>query len=162
MQYLTESQLQFWNDNGYIIIKDYFTEAQKAELVEWVEDLESRPETAGKWMKYFEKPANNPNGRQLCRVENFLQFHDGFNDLLRGEKLIGVLSELMDEPAVLFKEKINFKLRKNCLLDLVCLSQHCRARLRDNLCAGELGSLNSIVSVSYLAQRCRRIRSYVA
>lgn len=110
MQYLTEEQLKFWNDNGFLVVKDYFTDAQKSELVEWVEDLESRPETAGKWMKYFEKPANNPNGRQLCRVENFLQFHEGFDNLLRGEKVIGILTELMDEPAVLFKEKINFKL----------------------------------------------------
>ncbi|MFT5020063.1 MAG: hypothetical protein ACI9CU_001457, partial [Polaribacter sp.] len=102
MQYLTESQLQFWKGNGYLIIKDYFTDSQKAELVEWVEDLEYRPETAGKWMKYFENPASDPSVRQLCRVENFLQFHDGFDDLLRGKKLIGVLSELMAEPAVLF------------------------------------------------------------
>jgi ectoine hydroxylase-related dioxygenase (phytanoyl-CoA dioxygenase family) len=108
--YLTATQQDFWKKNGYIIIKDYFNEEQKAELVNWVEDLETRPETAGKWMKYFETPATDPNGRQLCRVENFLQFHEGFDELLRGEKLIGVLSELMGEPAMLFKEKINFKL----------------------------------------------------
>jgi ectoine hydroxylase-related dioxygenase (phytanoyl-CoA dioxygenase family) len=108
--YLTSTQQGFWKKNGYIIIKDYFNEEQKAELVNWVEDLETRPETAGKWMKYFETPATDPNGRQLCRVENFLQFHEGFDELLRGEKLIGVLSELMGEPAMLFKEKINFKL----------------------------------------------------
>ena len=110
IHYLSEEQLQFWKDNGFIIIKDYFTDKQKAELVEWVEDLETRPETAGKWTKYFETPSNNPKGRQLCRVENFLQFHEGFDNLLQGPKLIGVLFELMDEPAVLFKEKINFKL----------------------------------------------------
>ena len=61
-------------------------------------------------MKYFEAPLGEPGGRQLCRVENFLQFHAGFDALLRGERLIGILSELMGEPAVLFKEKINFKL----------------------------------------------------
>ncbi len=109
-QYLTEAQLSSWKENGYLIIKDYFTNAQKAELVTWVEDLEHRPETAGKWMKYFESPASKPDSRQLCRVENFLQYHDGFDGLLQGEKILGVLSELMDEPAVLFKEKINFKL----------------------------------------------------
>jgi 2-aminoethylphosphonate dioxygenase len=109
-QYLSDSQLKFWKENGFVIIKNYFTEVQKAELVAWVEDLENRPETAGKWMKYFEVPASNPSGRQLCRVENFLQFHEGFDGLLQGEKILGVLSELMGEQAVLFKEKINFKL----------------------------------------------------
>jgi ectoine hydroxylase-related dioxygenase (phytanoyl-CoA dioxygenase family) len=110
MSYLTDSQLKFWQDNGYVVVKDYFTQSQKAELIAWVEDMESRPETAGKWMKYFETPSTDPAGRQLCRVENFLQFHDGFDGLLRGDKIIGILSELMGEPAVLFKEKINFKL----------------------------------------------------
>ena len=42
----------------------------------------TREETAGKWMKYFEKPNNDPQGRQLCRVENFLQYHEGFDNLL--------------------------------------------------------------------------------
>ena len=78
--------------------------------MEWAEDLAARPETPGKWMKYFEAPLHDPEGRQLCRVENFLEYHAGFDRLLRGERILGILSELMGEPAVLFKEKINFKL----------------------------------------------------
>jgi len=109
-QFLASEQLDFWTDNGYLKIRDFFTPSQKQELREWVEDMQARPESAGKWMKYFEAPLNDPDGRQLCRVENFLQYHVGFDELLRGEKLIGILSELMQEPAVLFKEKINFKL----------------------------------------------------
>lgn len=108
--FLSDEQLQSWNKDGFLVIKDYFNEEQKQELVDWVEDLEARPETAGKWMKYFEHPASDPKVRQLCRVENFLQYHEGFDGLLQGEKIIGILSELMEEPAVLFKEKINFKL----------------------------------------------------
>ena len=109
-KYLTEEQLKFWDENGYLVLTDYFTPEQVEDLNSWVEDLESRPETPGKWMKYFETPANDPTGRQLCRVENFLQYHEGFAGLLEGERVIGILSELMGEQAVLFKEKINFKL----------------------------------------------------
>lgn len=108
--FLTPEQLQFWDENGYLVLTDYFTPKQVTEVQEWVADLEARPETPGKWMKYFEAPADDPEGRQLCRVENFLQYHEGFANLLDGEKIIGILSELMGEPAVLFKEKINFKL----------------------------------------------------
>ena len=108
--YLSEQQLNLWQQDGCLKIGDYFTESQKQELLAWVVDMQTRPESAGKWMKYFEAPVGEPGGRQLCRVENFLQFHTGFDALLRGERLIGILSELMGEPAVLFKEKINFKL----------------------------------------------------
>lgn len=110
MAYLTPEQKQHWEDHGYIHLTDFFTDQEKKELVEWVADLEARPETAGKWMKYFEKPADGSEGRLLCRVENFLQYHEGFDNLLRGERIYGILEELMGEPAVLFKEKINFKL----------------------------------------------------
>ena len=108
--YLSEEQLDVWQQDGCLKVGDYFTESQKKELLAWVVDMQARPESAGKWMKYFEAPVGEPDGRQLCRVENFLQFHAGFDALLRGERLIGILSELMGEPAVLFKEKINFKL----------------------------------------------------
>jgi hypothetical protein len=108
--FLNQAQLDFWEANGFLKISELFTESQKQELISWATELQARPETVGRWMQYFEVPLHDPAGRQLCRVENFLQFHDGFEALLRGEKLIGILSELMQEPAVLFKEKINFKL----------------------------------------------------
>ena len=105
---LTQTQLDFWKENGYLVIKDYFTEAGKKELVEWVGDMETRPETPGKWMKYFEQSGNNE--RLLCRIENFLDYEATLNALATGPLLTTWLGQLMAEPAVLFKEKINFKL----------------------------------------------------
>lgn len=110
MSILTRSQIEFWEKNGYLHINDYFTPGQKQELIGWVEELEQWPETPGKWMKYFEPGIDAPNARLLCRVENFLDYHEGFKSLLNSESILGMLSGLMNEPAVLFKEKINFKL----------------------------------------------------
>src|ERR1051325_6375244 len=100
--HLSTEQLKFWQQSGFIKISDFFSEEQKRELIAWGEDMESRPETPGKWMKYFEVPLADPAGRQLCRVENFLQYHQGFDNLLRGAKILAMLSMLMGEPAVLF------------------------------------------------------------
>jgi hypothetical protein len=108
--YLSAEQLEFWKQNGYLKVTGFFSEEGKQELIAWTEDLQHRPETPGKWMKYYEAPVDNPEGKQLCRVEDFLTYHEGLEQLLKGEKIIGMLSELMNEPAVLFKEKINFKL----------------------------------------------------
>jgi ectoine hydroxylase-related dioxygenase (phytanoyl-CoA dioxygenase family) len=61
-------------------------------------------------MKYFERSSNDDSARLLCRVENFIPFHDGFDSFLNDERNLALLSDLMGERAMLFKEKINFKL----------------------------------------------------
>lgn len=111
MEKLTSEQLRFWNENGYLLLKGYFSGKMKQDLADWVGDLERRPETPGKWMKYFERSAISPgSGRLLCRVEDFLPYHDGLRELLTGDAILSIVSELMGESAVLFKEKINYKL----------------------------------------------------
>jgi len=109
MSMLTSSQRRFWEENGYLLMKGYFDPHRKQALTEWVRDLEARPETPGKWMKYFES-ASDDSRRLLCRVENFVPYHDGMRDLLCGQEMLEIMGELMGEEAVLFKEKINFKL----------------------------------------------------
>jgi 2-aminoethylphosphonate dioxygenase len=53
---------------------------------------------------------NSRDERVLCRTENYVDCHEGFNKLLRGKRLLGLLEELSGEPMLLFKEKINYKL----------------------------------------------------
>lgn len=105
---LDAEQLACWHTHGYLKIAGFFSTAQRSALRDWVDDFQHRPETAGKWMKYFE---SGPAGaRQLCRVENFLPFHDGFAHLINGPRTLAIIAALFGEPAVLFKEKINYKL----------------------------------------------------
>ena len=68
-------------------------------------------------MKYFEKTEHD--GRQLCRIENFVPYHKALCDLLTGPTTIAVLAKLFGEDAVLFKEKINFKLAGGVALVLI-------------------------------------------
>jgi phosphonate degradation associated HDIG domain protein len=105
---LREEQLEFWRTHGYLKIEGHLDTFECAALSAWVEDLRARPETPGKWMKYFERAANGD--RQLCRVENFIQYHEGFDRLITGPRTLAMVSALFGEGAVLFKEKINYKL----------------------------------------------------
>jgi hypothetical protein len=50
------------------------------------------------------------HGSALCRSENFVPFHDGLRALLTTGTMLATASALLDEPAVLYKEKINYKL----------------------------------------------------
>ena len=105
---LTQQQLASWRSNQVLALPGILRGEALRSLEAWTEDLASRPERAGRWMKYFERTASTD--KQLCRVEDFLPYHAGFDALLRGPDLLARVSELMNEAGILFKEKINFKL----------------------------------------------------
>lgn len=104
---LNAEQKKHWKQHGFLKITDLFTQDEKVAIELWVDEIYNWPETPGKWMKYFE---TRNHKRMVCRVENFLDYHSGMKELLSGKRTIGILSELMSEDAVLFKEKINYKL----------------------------------------------------
>jgi hypothetical protein len=41
-------------------------------------------------------------------MSDYANYHPGFGGLFRGERLIRILTDLMGEQAVLFKEKVRF------------------------------------------------------
>jgi len=96
--------------DGFVVVPGLFDEAEIREISAWTDDLQGRPEEPGRCMMYFEQSLLRPGERVLQRIENFCPFHAGFAALCDGEKLRGSVSRLLGEPAVLFKDKINFKL----------------------------------------------------
>jgi ectoine hydroxylase-related dioxygenase (phytanoyl-CoA dioxygenase family) len=60
-------------------------------------------------MVYYEDSLQQPGERIVQRIEYFCGFHAALNGLVNG-RLKAALAELLGEGAVLFKEKINFKL----------------------------------------------------
>lgn len=97
-----------WARNGYALLPAYFDPPAVERIRAWTTELAEWPETPGQWMKYFEAGVSEP--RQLCRVENFIDYHAGIASTILDEKLFDLLGQLMGEPARLFKEKINYKL----------------------------------------------------
>jgi len=76
-----------------------------AELRDWIGAVMAWPDE-GPWLHYREETTNGP---RLCRTENFIPFHDGLRSLLTQGELAETASLLLEEPAVLYKEKINYK-----------------------------------------------------
>lgn len=101
-----QNSIKQFHDDGYLISTDLLSPAEKKKLIEYTNEILGLPETAHKWMQYYEIVNDK---RTLCRTENFLDYFPELDQLIRG-KLNDAVSELLGEPAILFKEKINFKL----------------------------------------------------
>ena len=103
-------QREVFQRDGFVVVPGLFDALEIARISDWTDELEQAPEVPGRAMKYYEPSLLRPGGRVLQRIENFCPFHDGFAALCDGDKLRGSVSRLLGEPAVLFKDKINFKL----------------------------------------------------
>ena len=109
-QLLTPQQLEEFERDGFLLIRNAFKPKEIDQVVSWVNEVQDYPEVPGKHMMYFEKSLLDTGERILQRMENVYEYHEGLKGLFDSDPLKGVVSGLFGEPAVLFKDKINFKL----------------------------------------------------
>ncbi len=107
---LTEKHLSDFERDGFLIVKGLYDANEMQEITSWTEEVTSYPEVPGKYMMYFEQSKLNSEDRILSRMEDFEPYHTGFSQLFDGEKMKGIISQLFHEEAVLYKDKINFKM----------------------------------------------------
>ncbi|KAJ5919507.1 hypothetical protein N7454_009342 [Penicillium verhagenii] len=106
---LFTSQVQSFKENGYLLVRGFFSDPEAKSLQQWSQEVHDLPRTPNvPWMPYEE--VNWKGDRVLCRTENFANSHSGFDSFLRGERAISMLQQLAGEEMLLFKEKINYKL----------------------------------------------------
>ena len=106
---LTAQQVAHYLSKAWVAVPGFFSLEQTAQISAWVEELERRPERPGAEMVYHEPKLNDPSVRLVQRIENFCAFHSGFGELVQ-DRLKSAIEVLMGEPALLFKDKINFKM----------------------------------------------------
>ena len=104
------AELAAMDRDGYLVVRGLFDAAETARLLRWTEQISAEPEQPGRHMVYHEDSLTEPHRRVVQRIENFCPFHPQFDALIRRGKLVSWTSALMRAPAVLFKEKINFKM----------------------------------------------------
>jgi len=97
-----------WKKSGYLHLQGFFDEVEHDKIKTFATKITEWADTPGKWMKYYEATPAGDN-KVLCRIENFLPYHQPLYDLILQARVWDILQTLMQEPAVLFKEKINFK-----------------------------------------------------
>jgi hypothetical protein len=107
---LSAAEVAAFRRDGFVVVRQFFARDEMRRVTGWVDELQAYPEVPGAHMMYFEQSAGEPGRRLLNRIENFAPFHSGLGELVVGRKLIDALTALVGEPALLFKDKINFKL----------------------------------------------------
>ncbi len=105
---LNDEQIEQFKKDGFLVLKQGFNPEDTAKIIKWTTELAEMPEESGRHWVYHETSQLDPNLSLINRIENFSPFHSGFAEL--GKALINPMSQLLGEEAVLFKEKINFKL----------------------------------------------------
>ena len=110
LKILTENQVQGFERDGFLIVEKCFDPEVIKGIIAWTDEVQNYPEIAGKYMMYFEESLLQPGDHILQRLENFYPYHQGFRELFDGDDILGRVSDLFGQPAILFKDKINFKL----------------------------------------------------
>jgi ectoine hydroxylase-related dioxygenase (phytanoyl-CoA dioxygenase family) len=96
--------------DGYLVVRNFVSPHQLAELLQWTAQLEGAPEVSGRHWVYGEDSMTTPGQRVIQRIENFCPYHPGFDRFIRDSALVRWSGALMGAPVVLFKDKINFKM----------------------------------------------------
>lgn len=106
---LSDEQTDQFHRDGFLVVRGMYSQQEIESISAWTEEVASYPEVPGKYMMYFEE-SQGDGSRILCRIENFVPFHEGFSTLITARRMQQAVSELFGGLAVLFKDKINFKL----------------------------------------------------
>jgi ectoine hydroxylase-related dioxygenase (phytanoyl-CoA dioxygenase family) len=99
------TEVRHFREHGWVVV-DALPWRARSQLAAWVDEIAALPESVG----VLQHREATDAGSQLCRSEQFLEVHVGLRELLCTGPLVEVASALLDEPAVLYKEKINYKL----------------------------------------------------
>ena len=105
---LSEQQINDFKRDGFVIYRQAFNNNEAELFKQWAREMEEMEEESGKHWVYHEKSKFNGQSQLINRIEYIFPFHQGFAEL--NEALKTPAAQLLGEEAVLFKEKINFKM----------------------------------------------------
>jgi ectoine hydroxylase-related dioxygenase (phytanoyl-CoA dioxygenase family) len=105
---LSPQQLEEYQRDGFVIARSAFSNTDMRQIESWTRELAALPEAPGKHWVYHEKSRLDPEIELINRIEYISPFHTGFAELAK--ILTKPVGQLLGTEAVLFKEKINFKM----------------------------------------------------
>ncbi len=103
---ITNEHLAAYRRDGFVAVPGFLDPRLVERMTAWVDEVSAWPDSADAWLHHREA---TPAGDRLSRSENFVPYHEGLRELLTTGSIVEAASALLEEPAVLYKEKINYK-----------------------------------------------------
>ncbi|HYF46565.1 MAG TPA: hypothetical protein VD926_10175 [Acidimicrobiales bacterium] len=103
---LTDQQRASYARDGYVVLPQVLDGAQVAAVAGWVDEVSAWAASGGPGLHHHEQTDRGP---ALARSEDLIGHHEGLRCLLTEGLIPGLAGELLGEPAVLYKEKVNHK-----------------------------------------------------
>ncbi|MBV9059891.1 MAG: phytanoyl-CoA dioxygenase family protein [Pseudonocardiales bacterium] len=101
-----EIDLDAFVRDGFVGVPNFLSGAGLEQLRTWVCEIEAWPPGEGTWFQHDEL---GERGVVRTRTENFSPHHAGLRQMLTTGALPQMAGRLLGEPAVLYKEKVNYK-----------------------------------------------------
>jgi ectoine hydroxylase-related dioxygenase (phytanoyl-CoA dioxygenase family) len=95
-----------FEEDGYVVLRQALDAGRVAEIAGWVDEVAAWSGGDGPGLHHFEQTDHGP---ALARSEDLIDHHEGLRALLTAGLLLAQAGELLGEPAVLYKEKVNYK-----------------------------------------------------
>jgi 2-aminoethylphosphonate dioxygenase len=112
---LDANSVAHFQRRGWVLAPGFFAGQDAVALARWTDQITALPERPGRQMVYREAASGDANAGDvnkslLQRIENFCPHHAAMDALARQGPLPQAVAQLLGSAAVLFKDKINFKL----------------------------------------------------
>lgn len=103
---VSEKQLTSWEQHGWLHLPGALPPELVGDVRSWVEEVSAWAESGGPGLHHWEQTDAGP---ALARSEDIVPHHPALRQFICTGLLVELCSALFGEPAVLFKEKVNYK-----------------------------------------------------
>lgn len=106
---LDSEKVETYRKDGFVVIgpEEWLAPDEFSHIRAEVERIQYLGESRDKWMVYLDQLSSGD--LRLNRIENFLPWSELLSNLFSSNRLGAAASQLLGEPAIVFKDKINFK-----------------------------------------------------
>ena len=105
---LSDKQIELFHKRGFLVLREAFSASVSENIRKWADEIANFPEEIGKHWVYHEPSLLDEKRNLINRIENMTPFHGGLSAL--ANSFVPSCGQLLGEEAVLFKDKINFKM----------------------------------------------------
>ncbi len=110
MQQISDREVAFYREHGYLVVEDVIDKPTLAEIKRVIAELVegARGKTAHDDV-YDLEPSHTPDNPRVRRIKKPHQVHPLFARLIRGERMLGILQQLLGADVRLHGCKLNMK-----------------------------------------------------